>query len=66
MNIDSYQVERTTFVNNLGGKTLIPIPATKQSCLVEIIGPIFALPFLQPRKEYEACLYAPLPTRDSA
>ena len=46
INIDSYQVERATFVSNLGRKTLIPISAisaTKQFQLVEIIGPIFAL-----------------------
>ena len=43
INIDSYQVERATFVSNLGRKTLIPISATKQFRLVEIIGPIFAL-----------------------
>ena len=43
IDIDSYQVERATFVSNLGRKTLIPISATKQFRLVEIIGPIFAL-----------------------
>ena len=43
INVDSYQVERATFVSNLGRKTLIPISATKQFRLVEIIGPIFAL-----------------------